>query len=503
MHKPRIIFGCMIAVVALLLWALIKPGPDAHRSSATASPLVMLCAAGMSKPVAEIAAQYEAETGQPIQLDFAGSGTLYTKLKIANADIYLAADNSYAQKGQQEGLLAEALPVAPLTAGLAVAKGNPLEIHSLQDLLKDDLKIGIASPDAASVGKFTKKILTNAGLWDKIETRVFLTTPTVTELANAQKLGIIDVCIVWDATANQYPELDFVHVPEFDAKKKEVTVTVLSASSRATESLRFCRYLSARDKGLPIFKTHGFDIGEGDLWSTHPEVLLYSGAMLRPAIQETLKRFEAREGCRVTPVYNGCGVLVSQIRAGERPDAYFSCDQSFMDDVGELFMSPTQVSNNKIVILVSRGNPKGITSLADLAKGDVRLGFAHPEKSALGALTKRMLIKQGLYQKILDSGNLTGDSATGDFLVNQLRANALDAGIVYRSNAESAPGTMEHCAIIPISIPEAQAFQPYAVGKNSDHKQLLNRLLQAIISAEGKKQFDRFGFGWQIQTPGA
>ena len=37
----------------------------------------------------------------------------------------------------------------------------------------------------------------------------------------------------------------------------------------------------------------------------------------RVAIEESLREFEAREGARVTRVYNGCGILTAQIRAAD------------------------------------------------------------------------------------------------------------------------------------------------------------------------------------------
>ena len=39
--------------------------------------------------------------------------------------------------------------------------------------------------------------------------------------------------------------------------------------------------------------------------------------MLRPAIEETIKDFEQREGAQVTTIYNGCGILVAQIKAAD------------------------------------------------------------------------------------------------------------------------------------------------------------------------------------------
>ena len=59
--------------------------------------------------------------------------------------------------------------------------------------------------------------------------------------------------------------------------------------------------------------------------------------MLRPAIEQTITAFEEREGVRVPRVYNGCGILVAQMKAGQVPDAYFACDVEFMKQVQALF----------------------------------------------------------------------------------------------------------------------------------------------------------------------
>src|SRR5256885_12146036 len=93
-------------------------------------------------------------------------------------------------------------------------------------------------------------------------------------------------------------------------------------------------------------------------------------SMLRPAIEETIADFERREGVSVTRVYNGCGILVAAMKAGERPDAYFACDKSFMDQVNDLFLDARDVSQNQLVILVHKGNPRGVHSLKDLAQKD-------------------------------------------------------------------------------------------------------------------------------------
>jgi len=463
---------------------------DANKS------LVMFCAAGIKEPVSKIAKKYEEEYGVQVQLQYGGSGTLLSNVAVGTGDVYLAADSSYTNIAKDKGQILETMPVAFMRAGMGVPKGNPKGIKSLEDLKRDDLKVGIANPDAASVGKFTKKILSKHGIWKDVKPAVLL--PTVNELANALKLGTVDVVVVWDTIASQYEEIDFVNAPEFDSEKKDVTIGVLTASKQPTEALRFCRYLTAKDKGLPIFAEDGFEVVDGDAWAFKPDILLFSGAMLRPAIEDTVKSFEKREGVTITPVYNGCGVLVSQMKAGENPDAYFSCDVKFMEMVQDRFLESTLVSANEMVILTEKGNPKGLHKLDDLLKEDLKLGFADPVKSALGFLTKYLLEKEGLYQKVEDSGNIKVLSATGDFLVNQVKTGSVDAVIVYRSNAMASQSTVDDYEIVDIDRPNAIAEQPYAVAKNSEHRHLLERFFNAAVSAQGKDKFMKYGFRWEL-----
>jgi ABC-type molybdate transport system substrate-binding protein len=197
---------------------------------------------------------------------------------------------------------------------------------------------------------------------------------------------------------------------------------------------------------------------------------------------------------RVTRVYNGCGILVTQMRANKRPDAYFSCDKSFMTQVSDLFQPPEDISQNPMIILTRKGNPKGIRELKNLGDSDLKVGLAHETKSALGALTARLLRAHGLYEAVNRNKKL--DSATGDFLVNELRAGALDAVIVYVSNGALVKSDTE---TIPINLPEAFAIQPIAVSKEARYPQLATRLHDALRAAESKERFLKLGFGWRLQ----
>lgn len=485
-----------LAVASVLVVLMQESTPTPQRADSTVQPLVMYCAAGIKMPVEAVARQYQQAYGMPVQIQFGGSGTLLSNLRVVKTgDLYLAADESYIRSARDLGLLAETIPLARQRPVIAVPKENPKNIRTLADLRRDDVRVAMANPEAASIGRTVRDALKAAGEWAGLEKRITVYKPTVNDVANDVRIGSVDAGIVWDSTARQYPDLAMVTVPILDAAMETVSVGVLTSSTQPAAALRFARYLGASDRGLKHFAACHYEPVDGDTWADTPEVVLYSGAMLRPGIEKTLKAFEAREGCRITTVYNGCGILCAQMRAGAKPDAYFSCDTSFMTSVAGMYMEPETLVDNNLMILVQKGNPKGIRTLEDLTKPGIKVGLAHHEKSAMGHIAWKMLKDMGLYDAM--SKNLAVESLTGDFLVNQLRAGSLDAIIACRTNYKPVS---EHLDAVPIASPLSAMAQPYAVGLDSRHKHLMARLREAFITAESRQRFEAAGFGWRHQA---
>ncbi|MEZ5326090.1 MAG: molybdate ABC transporter substrate-binding protein [Verrucomicrobiales bacterium] len=496
MSKGKLILVLIAAAIAALVAILTLPESD--RSQGSNEVLVVHCAAGLRLPVSEIVDAYKKETGRSVQLNFGPSGALEATLEVAGGDLFLPADRSYIDSAKSKELVDEVIPVAYLTAGIAVARGNPRRIGGLDDLTAEGVKVVLANPEAA-VGKFTRKVLAATGLLDAIEKNVIVTKPTVNEVAETVELGLADAGIIWDALAHQYENVAFVHVPEFDQRRKEACVGVLRSARNPTRALHFARYLSARDRGHEIFKKHGYEVPAGDKWSDEPHIAFFSGSMLRPAIEGQVAAFEQREGVQIATVYEGCGTLVAQMKSGASPDAYFSCDVKFLNMVQDRFEAGTVVARNDMVILVPKGNTKGLHSLEDLAAPGLKLGIAHPEKSALGDLTVNLLRRVGIYDKIEATGNIVLYASKGDELVNQVQVGALDAAIVYRSNANSTAMIQETCEIVGIENSTAFATQPYAVSRKSDYPQLMTRMRDALTASVGKASFQKFGFYWELE----
>jgi molybdate transport system substrate-binding protein len=487
--------ACFLATAGILAALVIALAWNPHRQAAGAKdPLVVYCAAGIRGPVDVIAREYEKSYGVPVRIQYGGSQTLLANAQVAQVgDLYLPADDGYLELARQKGLVDETIPLARMTAVLAVRRGNPKHIRSLSDLLRPEVKLAQANPDAAAIGKVTRVALQPGGLWGAIEKRTTVFKPTVNDVASDIRLGTVDAGFIWDALASAEPTLETVPLSELTNAFGRISVAVLHCSRQPTAALRLARYLGAEDRGLREFARQHYQPADGDSWAETPELLLYSGAMNRVAVEDTLQRFEQREGARVTRIYNGCGILVAQMKAGGRPDAYLTCDQSFVPPVADLFPAPpVEMSDSAIVILVPKSNPRRIRSLADLGQAGLRVGVANPEQSTLGTLTQRLLEQGGFLARV--TSNIVTRTPTGDMLVNQIRTGTLDAVVVYVSNTTKVRDQLE---VVALQGPGTVAVQTFSVGGQSRHKQLAARLLAALKSDQSRARYEEAGFRWR------
>ena len=460
-----------VVLAGLITYLAWKPERELDRT-----PLVVFCAAGLKSPVAEAAEEYEKEYGVPVSLTYGGSETLLANIQVSGkGDLYIPADSSYIEQARSKDLLDEDIPVARMTPVVAVKKGNPKKIRTLADLMRKDVAVCQANPDAAAIGKVTREALRRLDKWDALNNKTLVSMTTVNEVASAVSTSDkVDVGIVWDATAFQFSDrLDKVELDELKDVRSNITVGVIRTCNNPAAALRFARFLSARDQGLKLFDKHGFvPVPDGDLWKDgEPLLHLHAGAMLQPAVEETIKAFERREGLprgHIRVNYNGCGVLVSQMKAGQRPDAFFACDARFLDSpmddaqpdgrkIKDLFLDATDISTNQLVILVRKGNPKKIRSLRDLARDGMRIGVGDEHKCAMGVLTEETLSKARVKDKA--KKNITVKSGTGDQLVNQFLAapDKLDAVVAYVSNGLKAADKLD---AVPIDLDCNLATQP-------------------------------------------
>jgi len=465
------------------------------------APLVVFCAEALRVPMEAIKIDFERETGQPVELRFGASQTMLAQLALTKdhakpGDLYLPADDSYLSVAREKDLIAEVVPLATMRPVVVTAPGFDRSIKTWSDVVAPGVKLGIANPDAAAIGKVLRDHLQQQGLWDAVTKQQPSLLGTVSDVGTAVQLGTIDVGVIWDSIVRNYPKVKAVEVPELKGVSAQVPIAVTKCSAQPTQALRFARFVAAKDRGLEHLKKHGFQIStNADAWAITPELVVYAGSMLRPAIEKTLDEFQRREGVRITTKYAGCGLLVGDMKAGEHPDLYFACDPQFLRMVGHLFEEPKVVSKNQLVIATPKGNKHHLRELKDLGKPGLRVGVGHEQQCALGAITKETFLTSGVYAAV--QKNIVEHAPSGDLLVVQLRVGALDAVVAYQSNV--TPFAQDIDAVPVTGIPCAAPEQPIAIRKDSIHPQTARRLWLALQTPLSRQRFEELGFGWEVK----
>jgi molybdenum ABC transporter molybdate-binding protein len=496
-----IVAGSLIVLATLI--ALLRYGGPA-KVELGSDTLHLYCAAGVRKPVQEIIQQYEQRYGVKVETNYDGSGKLLGEIRAGDhGDLYLAADFAYIQDAQQLGLVEEHVDIAQQRPCIVVRRGGQLAktgrtFTRLEDLLDPAVKVSLAEPKVAAISRSARRQLEGMQyqgqpLWDALFKKATVTRQTVNEVANDIDSDVVDAGIVWDATASQYERLQVVRVPQFEAAQERISACVLHSSRQPTRALHFLRFMAARDQGLLVFQRYGYQTVPGDQWAETPELHLFTGGLMHPAIQETIREFEQREGVHVVQTPNGCGILVSQIKAGEHPDLYFACDTTFMTRVQDVFPRWQDLSETEMVMVVApdKQAQANVRTLQEFVAQPWKFGLCDPQHSALGDLSQRLLQEAGLWDQV--RAKVVDWPSTADRLVESVVIGGIDAAIVYRANTVRQADKL---VVLPIESPHARAVQPIAVATDSPYPQLTQRLIDRLRSSGSRQRFEALGFHW-------
>lgn len=462
-------------------------------------PLVILCADTLREPLEVISKQYEKEIGQKIELRVNSSQALLAQYELSKSgDIYLPADDSFLTLAGKKNLIRETIPLGTMSV-VVVANAKARPIKTWADLVNPEIELVLGNADSTAIGKLTREHLTKSKLWAQIEKRKPAFQAKISEVASAAMINPRGAGIVFTPVAALYPSLKVTRLPELDGITANLALAITAGSKQPTQALRFARYLAAKDRGLIELQKRDYQVPEqADEFTAQPDLRLFGGTMLRPAIEETIREFQQREGITISTNWNGCGILVGEMKTKKIPDIYFACEPRFMEKVQDLFEAPDIVSSNRLVIGIGKGNPFEISTLKDLGQKDLKLGIGNENQCALGDLTKITFTRSGLIDRI--RRNVAKEAPSGDLLISDFRAKALDVIVCYESNVVPYLDEMDY---IPITIGDANndctnPLQPVAIAKACRYPQLARRLLDAMQSQESRAKFEKLGFGWAL-----
>ena len=146
-------------------------------TAAAAADLTVSAAASLTNAFRELGTAFEAQNpGIKVQLNFAASGALLQQIvKGAPVDVLASADQETMDEAQKQGLVDPATRndfVRNALVVIAPVDGR-LSASGLADLRAERFaKIAIGQPASVPVGRYTKAVLEQAGLWAAVEPKM-------------------------------------------------------------------------------------------------------------------------------------------------------------------------------------------------------------------------------------------------------------------------------------------------------------------------------------------
>lgn len=224
-------------------------------------------------------------------------------------------------------------------------------------------------------------------------------------------------------------------------------------------------------------------VASGATARSHADPLtIYAAASLT----EVFKSFDP--GQRYS--FAGSNTLEAQIRNGAPADIFASAAPLNAQRLfkAEKVEKPVTFTSNRLVLIVPKANPAGITSVYDLGRKPVKLvvaGAAVP----VGGYTRSVLRRMGLSDVLSKVVSIESDvkAVTGKVALGQA-----DAGFVYSTDARPVAD-----AVTAIRIPAwAQPRVRYeiAVVSRSTNKVAARRWIERLLSSKGQRALRAAGF---------
>jgi molybdate transport system substrate-binding protein len=137
------------------------------------APLRVFAAASTREALEQVAADFRARTGLEVALNLGPSSELARQIEQgAPADLFLSADESWADFLADKGLAAERRDTLSNRLVVVVPADSALEIHELSDLGQARIRrLALAGP-AVPAGRYARQALTAAGVWERVRSRV-------------------------------------------------------------------------------------------------------------------------------------------------------------------------------------------------------------------------------------------------------------------------------------------------------------------------------------------
>ena len=239
------------------------------------------------------------------------------------------------------------------------------------------------------------------------------------------------------------------------------------------------------------------------------DLIVFAAASMTETLTELKAVYEA-DHPEINIVYNfdSSGTLKTQIQEGADCDLFISAGQKQMNQL-DITASPEvntdgldfvledsrlNLLENKVVLVVPEGNPKGVESfdqLAQLLKDGTVLMAMGGADGPVGQYTQKILAFYELNEEELANAGLLSYGSNVKEVTTQVKEASVDCGVVYCTDAFSAGLTVADSATAEMC---GQVIYPAAVLKTAQHAEAARAFLDFLKTDTAMAVFEKVGF---------
>jgi molybdate transport system substrate-binding protein len=240
-------------------------------------------------------------------------------------------------------------------------------------------------------------------------------------------------------------------------------------------------------------------------------LVLHVGGTMRPVFEKLVQLYKEQTAQAIEINAAGSGELLTHIEMNKQGDL-FVCHDPFMDILMSrgLGQDAWTVAGLTPVIVVPKGNPKGIHSLYGATDPNVSLALTDPAYSTLGHVLPTIFRKAGIDLSAVQARPNAKCFREGGQAANAVKMRDADAAIVWNAVAHlrqdallAIPLQSEHLPVPGVDAVTSATKKRYDIGKIrvtiatlkcSAHPEEARRFAEFAASPQAQGLFKEFGF---------
>jgi molybdate transport system substrate-binding protein len=246
----------------LLGWSLLcgPLGCGDRKAEVPPSAIAVFAAASTQEVIEEIGRRFEAETGVGVRCNPAASSTLARQIEQgADADLFLSADEKWADYLAERDLVRERRDLLANRLVVVTPADSPLKIRRLGDLGGAGVRhLALALP-AVPAGRYARSALEADGVWGRVKDRV-LDAGNVRAALTYVARGEAEAGFVYATDAATTPRVRVaLQVPEDLHPPIRYPLVLVRRDPERPGARRFYDYLGG-EPARAVFRGAGFEV---------------------------------------------------------------------------------------------------------------------------------------------------------------------------------------------------------------------------------------------------